>query len=598
MGVMVVTGRAGRTGSHLDGSSTARWSDGRVAVVIGAASTIVALAGSWIPSLWGDEAASIMSARREWGSLWSLLGTVDAVHGVYYAVLHVWIELVGASPFAVRVPSGIAIGAASAGLYLLVRRRATREMAVIAAAVFALLPRVTFLATEARSLAIATAAAVWLTLLLLRLLDVPARRGWWWVYAIGLVLAVHLFVYLALLLPVHAVVASLELRGSRRLRGIRIRPFLLAWAGAALLIAPIGVVAVMQRDQIAFSRPHRTVTPEGVLVDQWFMFEALALIAWAFIIVSVAVVVHRREDAWHGNRQLLLLGGAWIVIPTTALILVAAVVSLGYTPRYLAFCAPGAAILIAIAVAALPRRWMQAVSVAVIAALAVPVYLDQRTPYWKNGGTDWQTVAEVVSELAGPGDGIVFDESVRPSRRPRLAMHTYPHGFDGLVDLGLVRSHDETHGLWDVATPLAEVSDRLEGIDRVVVVSRSADGVDVDVATLRREGFELDEVVAVETSVVLVYERALVVRDSPRRVHRLAVIEARAIDRVDAVWRLGAGGPRVRRCPGASGPGASVVTACASSPRGSAAGRSGPSRPRRRRRTRSRARSAACPRRS
>ena len=70
-----------------------------------------------------------------------------------------------------RVPSGIAIGAASAGLYLLVRRRATREMAVIAAVVVAVLPRVTFLATEARSLALATAAAVWLTLLLLRLLD-------------------------------------------------------------------------------------------------------------------------------------------------------------------------------------------------------------------------------------------------------------------------------------------------------------------------------------------------------------------------------------------------------------------------------------------
>ena len=70
MGVMVVTGRAGRAGSYIDGSSTARWSDGRVAVVIGAASTIVAVTGSWIPSLWGDEAASIMSARREWGSLW------------------------------------------------------------------------------------------------------------------------------------------------------------------------------------------------------------------------------------------------------------------------------------------------------------------------------------------------------------------------------------------------------------------------------------------------------------------------------------------------------------------------------------------------
>ncbi|RZS68232.1 mannosyltransferase [Agromyces ramosus] len=508
MGVMVMTGRAGRTGSYNEESSIAQWSDGRVAVVIGVASALVAIAGSWIPSLWGDEAASIMSARRDWGSLWALLGTVDAVHGLYYVVLHVWIELVGASPFAVRVPSGIAVGAASAGLYLLVRRRAPREPAVIAAAVFAVLPRVTFLATEARSLALATAAAVWLTLLLLRLLDARMHRGWWWGYALGLALAVHLFLFLALLIPVHAVVVLLD-RGSGRRRGIRIRPFLLAWAGAALLIAPIGVLALTQRHQIAFRKPYRTVTAEGVLVDQWFMLEALALIAWAFIIVAVAVVVHRREDAWHGNRQLLLLGGAWIVVPTATLMLVAAVVSLGYTPRYLAFCAPAAAIVIAIAVAALPRRWMRAVSVGVIAGLAIPVYLDQRTPYWKNGGTDWQAVAEVVSIHSRPGDGIVFDESVRPSRRPRLAMHTYPNGFDGLVDLGLVRPYDETDGLWDVATPLAEVSHRLEGIDLVVVVSRSADGVDADIATLRREGFDLREIVRLESSVVLIYERAL-----------------------------------------------------------------------------------------
>jgi mannosyltransferase len=508
MGVMVVTGRAGRTGSYIDESSTVRWSDGRVAVVIGAASTVIAITGSWIPSLWGDEAASIMSARRDWGSLWALLGTVDAVHGLYYALLHVWIYLVGASPFAVRLPSGIAVGAASAGLYLLVRRRATRRTAVIAAAVFAVLPRVTFLATEARSLALATAAAVWLTLLLLRLLDAPMRRAWWWAYALGLALAAHLFLYLALLIPVHAVVAALELRRSGRLRGIRIRPFLLAWAGAALLIAPMGVVAVMQRDQIAFRRSYRTVTAEGVLVDQWFMFEALALVAWAFIVVSVAVVAHRREDAWHGNRQLLLLSAAWMIVPTAALTLVAAVATLGYTPRYLAFCAPAAAIVIAIALTALPRRWMQAVSIAVIAGLAVPVYLDQRTPYWKNSGTDWQTVAEVVSELARPGGGVVFDESVRPSRRPRLAMHTYPHGFDGLVDLGLVRPHDETDGLWDVTAPLAEVGHRLEGIDRVVVVSRSATGMDADIATLQREGFGLAERVALESDVVMIYERA------------------------------------------------------------------------------------------
>jgi mannosyltransferase len=86
-------------------------------------------------------------------------------------------------------------------------------------------------------------------------------------------------------------------------------------------------------------------------------------------------------------------------------------------------------------------------------------------------------------------------------------MYAYPHGFDGLVDLGLVRPHHETDGLWDVTAPLAEVGHRLERIERVVVVSRSADGTDADVAVLQREGFGLAELVPVVSDVVMVYER-------------------------------------------------------------------------------------------
>jgi mannosyltransferase len=491
--------------------STARWPDGRVAAVIGAAATVFVVAGSWIPSLWGDEAASIMSARRDWASLWAMLGTVDAVHGFYYVLLHLWIDIAGDSPLAIRLPSGLAVGAASAGLFLLVRRRAPRETAVIAAVIFAVLPRVTFLATEARSLAFATAAAVWLTLLALRLLDAPMRRAWWWVYAIGLALASYLFLYTALLIPVHAIVVALELRRAGHARGTRLRAFPLAWASAALLACPIGVIAVMQRDQIAFTRASREVTPEAVLIRQWFMFEPVALVAWAFIAVAVAVVITRttphRHGAASGERQLLVLGAVWALVPTAALLLVAAVASLGYTPRYLAFCAPAAAILIAIAVAALPRRWMRVVAIAVIAALAQPAYLDQRSPYWKNGGTDWQAVSEVVAEVAEPGDGVVFDEAVRPSRRPRLAMHAYPQGFEGLVDLALVRPYDATDHLWDVTAPLRELVERLAAVDRVIVVSRGADGAEDDVATLRRAGFEPGVRVELVSTVITVHER-------------------------------------------------------------------------------------------
>lgn len=510
MALMVRSEHAARVDSSITSASN-RWCDGHVAVIIGAATTLGVVAGSWIPSIWGDEAASLMSARRDWASLWAMLGTVDAVHGFYYALLHVWIDLAGDSPLAIRVPSGIAVGLASAGLYLLVRRRASRETAVIAAVVFAVLPRVTFLATEARSLAFSTAAAVWLTLLALRLLDAPMRRVWWWVYAIGLALASYLFLYAALLIPVHAITVALEVRRVRPARGIHLRPYLLAWASAALLAAPISVIAIMQREQIAFSSASREVTPEAVLIQQWFMFEPVAFVAWALIAVAIAVVTVRaaqhRRLATLGERQLLVLGTVWAVVPTAALLLVATVASLGYTPRYLAFCAPAVSILIAIAVAALPRRWMQVVAVAVIAVLALPAYLDQRSPYWKNGGTDWQAVAEVVAEVAEPGDGIVFDESVRASRRPRLAMHAYPHGFEGLVDLALARPYDTTDHLWDVTAPLAEFDERLDRVDRVVVVARSSRGVDGDLATLRSAGFEQVERVELVTTVVTVLER-------------------------------------------------------------------------------------------
>ncbi|GAA4349348.1 hypothetical protein [Microbacterium rhizosphaerae] len=54
-----------------------------------------------------------MSAQR---SLPSLLGNLDAVHGRYYAGLHVWGWMFGVSPFAVRLPSAIAVGLATSAV--------------------------------------------------------------------------------------------------------------------------------------------------------------------------------------------------------------------------------------------------------------------------------------------------------------------------------------------------------------------------------------------------------------------------------------------------------------------------------------------------
>jgi mannosyltransferase len=485
--------------------------DAAIAALVGAASASVAVAGSWVPSLWGDEVASIMSAHRDPASLWSMLGSVDAVHGLYYLLLAGWIELAGASPFAVRLPSGLAVGAACAGLYLLVRRRAARSTALIAAVVFAMMPRVTYVATEARTMALATAAAVWLTLLLVRLLDRPAFRAWWIVYALGIALGTYLFLYVALVVPVHAVMVVRRMARSDASAAATtspLRPFALAWATAAVLAAPIGIIALTQRGQIAFRERQDVVTTGSVLVAPWFMVPAVAVAAWTLIAVAVgAGIAHRRDEAWAGRRDLLVLGGAWLAVPATVLLAVTAVITPAFTPRYLVISAPGVAMLIAVGASALRSPWMRGAAVVALIGLSVPAYVDQRGPYAKNDRTDWQSVAAVVDEVAEPGDGVVFDEQVRPSRRPRLAMHAYPEGFRGLVDLTLTRPYHRTDGLWDVTAPLSEVAHRLDDIERVVVVSRSAHGDDADTRVLRDEGFALVDRRVLPSDVVAVYER-------------------------------------------------------------------------------------------
>ena len=70
-----------------------------------------------------------------------------------------------------------------------------------------------------------------------------------------------------------------------------------------------------------------------------------------------------------------------------------------------------------------------------------------------------------------------------------------------------MRPYDRTDGLWDVTTSLAAVPDRLRGIDRVLVVTRSRHGVDDDLATLRTAGFVETGRAELESDVVIRLER-------------------------------------------------------------------------------------------
>ncbi|HYB82902.1 MAG TPA: hypothetical protein VED43_14925, partial [Mycobacterium sp.] len=54
------------------------------------------ISGAWAsrPSLWFDEAATISaSASRTLPELWRLLSHIDAVHGLYYLLMHGWFAI-------------------------------------------------------------------------------------------------------------------------------------------------------------------------------------------------------------------------------------------------------------------------------------------------------------------------------------------------------------------------------------------------------------------------------------------------------------------------------------------------------------------------
>ncbi|MBD3943892.1 hypothetical protein IF188_19555 [Microbacterium sp. NEAU-LLC] len=479
---------------------------GRAAAIIGVLAALVSLAGSWIPSLWGDEAASVLSATRPLGSLFAMFLHVDAVHGAYYLGLHGWVRLFGSSPFSVRLPSALAIGVCAAAVTWLCGRiggggRAPSiRFAVLAGAVAAILPRLTYAGEEARSYAFSAMLATLLWVVVVEILrrGMPSRRGWV-VYATVLAVGVYVFLYLALLAVAVGVVLALAPERRRHLRHWAIA------SGAAFLAAsPLLVLAAVEHKQIAFLADRDRVSIDMVLVKMWFGAWPFALIAWALILVAVAVwvggLVRRPSTAMSLDLEAITL--AWLVIPSGTLLLVNAMIP-GYTPRYGTFAAPAAAILMALGIRRLdgihfsrrmPGAGLAAMALIAVLAAAAPVYVGQRTPYAKNQ-SDWNDISATVQQEARAGDAIVFDASVRPSRRPRLALDTNPAAYTGLNDVLLKTPYTESR-LWDATTysiPEAAAIGRFAGVTRVWLVEyeRGAAPDTWGVADLEALGFRV-----------------------------------------------------------------------------------------------------------
>jgi len=560
-------GAGGRPRSGLARLLGARHTD---AVLVGVLATLVSGAFLWVPSVWYDEAATVVSATRTWGQLWTMIHTVDLVHAAYYALMHLWFDVFPYSPTALRVPSALVTGVAAGLTVALTRILVDRRTAVVAGLLFCLLPRVTWMGGEGRSYALSAMLAVALTLVLV----VAARRTsedgvartrrsvalWWVAYAVLAVVAAAFFLYLALLVVGHAITmivrvvrdhrdqrdqvgrvdewartgsvvvvpagaaahtATGPLRTAAQLGGVvrdsvrSSRRAFLGWFGGAVVAGlaclPLAWFISGQNGQVSWIERPSFDTLRGVLVTQWFIgnenFAVFALLAMAATVVVLAL---RLVPAARGFAEVVL---PWLIVPTVGLVGVSLVVDPLYSPRYLTFGTPAVAMTAAVAIAAIPWRRVVALVLLVAVVLTAPSWLDQRQPEAKDSAA-WDQVAALISreratEPAGTEEGVVFGPVRRhPHATSRIIQDTYPAAFEGMSDFTLVTPGAETDGLWETQADLGDVLDRTADLDVVwLVTSDKQDWRPRVTEELGSVGFTLDEEWSLTRTNVLRYTR-------------------------------------------------------------------------------------------
>ncbi|WP_344454212.1 glycosyltransferase family 39 protein, partial [Actinocorallia aurantiaca] len=158
------------------------------------------------PSFWRDEAVTAEVSRRSLSQILRLLPEIDAVHGLYYLLLHFVVGAAGSGEAALRMPSVLA-GAVTAGCTAeLGRRYAGARLGLLAGLLAACSPFLTRYAQDARPYAMVTATAVVSTLLLSLVLERDGRRRWA-AYSASVVVLGMFNLFGLLLLAAHAVPA-------------------------------------------------------------------------------------------------------------------------------------------------------------------------------------------------------------------------------------------------------------------------------------------------------------------------------------------------------------------------------------------------------
>jgi mannosyltransferase len=422
--------------------------------LIAALATLISVGWASKPSLWFDESATISaSASRTVPELWKLLGHIDAVHGLYYLLMHGWFAIFPPTEFWSRVPSSLAIGAAAAGVTVFTRKfvplEAARNTSVCAGVVFAILPRITWAGIEARPYAFGAAAAVWVTVLFVTAVR-RNRPRLWLGYGLAMMLSILLSLHLGLLVLVYA--AMLPLLAPKNARKSPVIWWVVSSVVAIGAMTPFILFAHGQVGQVNWIYPVSWHYAFDITLRQYFDHSVPFAILTAVLFVAAIVARLAGRQAPPGDiRRVLIVCVAWILLPTAALVIYSAISEPVYYPRYLILTTPAMAVLMAVCIVTVARKtWLITGVVLVLAVAGLQDFLViQRGPYAKEGW-DYSEVADLIGSHAAPGDCLMVDNTVAWRPGPiRALLASRPGAFRSLVDIERGVYGPKVGSLWD-----------------------------------------------------------------------------------------------------------------------------------------------------
>ncbi len=480
------TGGAPRAGGWRDAAARFAPAGAAAAVMLGAGLWGLAREGS----MGNDEVATRWAALLGLRDLAHLLNNQDAVHGLYYLLMHWW-AAAGSGPAVLRTPSVLAMTAAVAMTAVLARRLTGSGWAgLFAGLVMALTPVISFYAQTARSYAMVVACVTGATLVLVRALEAeaagtagPRLVRWWLAYGALVTLAGYLNELSLLMLVAHAVTVLMA-RQSPRVLG----HWALAAAVGAVLAVPLVLISVREDGAVTWiNRPG--LADLRVLFRDYFGVSTAA----AVLLLSCAVVaVLPSARAWRrpapaapgaGDAPAWWRGGVSLPSVATPLVVLPALVLLGeslvarplYVDRYVLYGEAGAAMLAGTGMWRIGRWLGRAagrpgllwVPGAVVCACALVLQLGPqhriRTP--DSRLFDFGGPSAYVGANARPGDGVLFFGTL--FRKARLG---YPGDFARTADFAMAESPQQAGSFRGTDKPFPAVGPLMPRYPRIWAV--------------------------------------------------------------------------------------------------------------------------------